>query len=198
MEKELIYSMILIIDGKRYVYDSERKCPVELSKENGQGPLGISKGNNRGVSLKGGNRPKDVHLASWNIAGLKKYENDTIFYDYCKKFDIIGFIETWGTGDSDFENILPDHKKFSYFRSKKPGAFGGSGGVTVCIRKSIFDFFQISRIYPHVKESVLLYIVSPSEEQKDIIYTYVAPEHSAIYTADEPNGIEYCRVQLIL
>ena len=64
--------------------------------------------------------------------------------------------------------------------------------MTVCIRKSIFDFFQISRIYPHVKESVLLYLVSPSEEQKDIviIYTYVAPEHSAIYTADEPNGIE--------
>ena len=61
--------------------------------------------------------------------------------------------------------------------------------MTVCIRKSIFDFFQISRIYPRVKESVLLHLVSLSEEQKDIviIYTYVAPEHSAIYTADEPN-----------
>ena len=68
----------------------------------------------------------------------------------------------------------------------------GSGVVTVCIRKSSFDFFQISRIYPHVKESVLLYLVSPFEEQKDIviIYTYVAPEHSAIYTVDEPNGIK--------
>ena len=58
--------------------------------------------------------------------------------------------------------------------------------------KAFLIFFQISRIYPHVKESVLLYLVSPSEEQKDIviIYSYVAPEHSAIYTADEPNGIE--------
>ena len=123
---------------------------------------------------------------------MLKYEFDTHFMDFCSKFDMLGLVETWGTNDNDFTNFLPGYKQFRYFRQKTIGARRGSGGVSVFIRDNVYEHYKIQRIFSNVNEAVILHLQNLETCIKEIvvIFAYVAPENSTIYTYNDTNGIE--------
>ena len=61
----------------------------------------------------------EFNICSLNIQGLKKYENDQKFIQFCKQYDIIGLNETWQRNKLDFESFLEGYVNFDCMRQLK-------------------------------------------------------------------------------
>ena len=115
------------------------------------------------------------------------------FQSYCSNFDIIGFCETWGVSNDEFEFFLPGYTNFNFSRPKKSTAIRGSGGVTVFIKDWLIKRGIIKRVCNYISESVVLLIDAKSgfhENDIILIFTYISPEYSSIYSIEDNNGIE--------
>ena len=135
----------------------------------------------------------DLKMCSWNIEGLKKYYNDISFQSYCSRFDILSFCETWGVSNDEFENFLPGYTNFNFCRRKKNTAARGFGGVTVFVKDWLIKRGSIKRIFDNITECVVLLISAESMIYVNdviLIFTYVSPEYSSIYSIEDNNGIE--------
>lgn len=120
-----------------------------------------------------------------------KYSDNVQFHNYCKQFDIIALYETWQRSGDDFKNFLQGYINFDAIRKKPRNVFRGSGGVSVFVKDWVMQTSGVKRIFQHFSECiVLLFDRNTFCKNEDIImvFTYVAPENSPIYT-DENNGL---------
>ena len=132
-----------------------------------------------------------MNICSLNIQGLKKYRDDSIFKNFCNRFDVVASNETWQEHESDFRNFLPGYEAFSSMRKKKQTAPRGSGGISVFVKDWVMQTKGIKRIFSNFQECVVLILdafVFDRKEDLILIFTYIAPEKSPIYT-EEDNGI---------
>lgn len=134
-----------------------------------------------------------MNICHWNIEGLSKYDDTTDFKAYCSKYDIIGVCETWCVHGNNYENFLPSYVNFDYVRPKTRTAFRGSGGVSVFVKESLVKDGVVKRIFSYISESVILLIdgrLFHNINDIILVFAYVSPERSPIYTEDNDNGIE--------
>ena len=86
-----------------------------------------------------------------------------------------------------------DIQTLTLCRPKKSTAIRGSGGVTVFVKDWLIKRGFIKRIFDHITESVVLLIDAKSNIHVNdiiLIFTYVSPEYSSIYSNEDNNGIE--------
>ena len=135
---------------------------------------------------------QNLKISSLNIQGLKKHCDGVVFKEYCKQFDIIACYETWQTSENDFANFIDGYENFDSMREKGRRAVRGSGGVTVFVKYWIIQSGSgVQRIFNHFSECVVLLFKAGSfNRNQDLImlFTYVAPENSSIYT-EEDDGL---------
>ena len=134
----------------------------------------------------------EFNICSLNIQGLKKYENDQTFIQFCKQYDIIGLNETWQRNKLDFESFLEGYVNFDCMRQLKGSSPRGSGGVTVFVKDYLEDGSIIKRVFDNLTECVVLFLSSEFYESINdivLIFTYIAPERSPIYTPENDDGI---------
>lgn len=101
--------------------------------------------------------------------------------------------ETWAISETDFDDFLYDYEHFDYVRRKSPRANRNSGGVTVLVKSNLIRNGAVKRIFKDFSECVVLLI----DAKKFIgindilmIFAYVSPENSPIYSEQNPNGID--------
>ena len=97
--------------------------------------------------------------------------------------------ETWGNDTSDFDNTLPDYSHFSYVREKPRTARRNSGGVSVFVKQSLVENGYIKQVFDNMNDCVVLLfdgICLNVKKNIIMIFTYVSPENSNIYT-DQQN-----------
>ena len=126
-----------------------------------------------------------------NIQGLRKYNDSAAFKNYCKTFDGIAVYETWQELEAEFVDFINGYETFEAMRKKRRGMSRGSGGVSVFVKDWVLQTGGVVRIFPDFKETVvLLFKANIFNRTSDLImiFTYIAPENSPIYT-DEENGI---------
>lgn len=83
-------------------------------------------------------KEEKIKVLFWNIAGLRKKEND--FWEYIKKFDVIGMTETWLEEDGwkKLEERMPNEFVWrcqAAVRDKKKGR--AKGGIITGVRKGM-------------------------------------------------------------
>lgn len=130
-----------------------------------------------------------------NIQGLKKYDGDYNFKNYCKSFDLVALYETWQDNKTDFKNFLDGYTNFDCMRSKKRTAVRGSGGVTVFVKDWLMQTSGVMRIFETFRECVVFIFKADIFCRKSdliMIFTYIPPENSPVYT-NESNGIVLLR-----
>ena len=135
----------------------------------------------------------DMSIASVNIAGFMKFKFDEFLHSYIRRFDIFGMCETWARNEHEFENFMTDYTHFDFVRKRSRFARRNSGGVTVLVKIFFVESGLIKRIYRHFEECVVLQFKgSLFDIGKDIImvFAYVSPEHSPIYSFNSNNGID--------
>ena len=113
-----------------------------------------------------------------------------LFKEYCKQFDIIACYETWQTCENDYANFIDGYENFDSMRKKKRSAVRGAGGVAVFVKDWVIQS-GVERIFQNFNECVVLLFKATSfNRSEDLImmFTYIAPENSPIYT-DEDNGL---------
>lgn len=140
------------------------------------------------------------NICTMNVQGLKKFEDDQSFLNFCRKHDIIGMCETWQRNEFDFQSFLEGYINFDCMRPTKGSATRGSGGVTVFVRDYFVNRNIIKRIFDEMSECVVLLLSSELyDDINDIvlIFTYVAPERSPIYTNDNNDGINLLNEKLV-
>ena len=123
-----------------------------------------------------------------NIQGLRKYNENATFKNYCKAFDVIALNETWQEQETEFENFMHGYQIFESMRKKRRCMSRGSGGVSVFVKDWIMQTDGVIRIFPDFKETVvLLFKGNIFNRMNDLImiFTYIAPENSPIYINDE-------------
>ena len=127
----------------------------------------------------------------FKYSGLKKEHCDgVVFKEYCKQFDIIACYETWQTSENDFANFIDGYENFDSMREKRRRAVRGSGGLTVFVEDWIIQS-GVQRIFNHFSECVVLLFKAGSFNRNQgliMLFTYVAPENSPIYT-EEDDGL---------
>ncbi|MEW8546815.1 MAG: endonuclease/exonuclease/phosphatase family protein, partial [Candidatus Thiodiazotropha sp.] len=125
------------------------------------------------------------------MQGLKKYDNNNSFKNYCKSFDLIALYETWQENENDFQDFMDGYTNFDSMRTKKRSAVRGSGGVTVFVKEWLMQTSGVKRIFDKTRECVtLLFKAGVFCRKTDliIIFTYIPPENSPVYV-NESNGI---------
>ena len=134
-----------------------------------------------------------MHILTWNIEGLKKYDNDVDLKKYLQSFDIISLVETWGDFVGEFSNFLPSFTAFEFVRKRKPGSGRNSGGVCVFVKDWLMKANLVERIFPKFSDCVVLHFKSSGflNMQDTVLYfAYVSPQGSTVYNnLTENNGI---------
>ena len=98
----------LVVDGQYYMYDPDKKKTLMVTKQD------------RGQSSKYRHDIlAELKLCSLNIQGLKKYENNKLFSNFCSQYDIIALYETWQTGVDDFKGLMNGYTSFNKLRKCK-------------------------------------------------------------------------------
>ena len=134
----------------------------------------------------------EFNICSLNVQGLNKFNNDQTFLQFCKKYDIIGLYETWQRKKLDFDSFLEGYVNFDCMRQPKGSAPHGSGGVTVFVKDYLVDGNIIRHVFDNLTECVVLFLNSEFYESVNdilLIFTYLAPERSPIYTPENDDGI---------
>ena len=54
-----------------------------------------------------------------NVQGLKKFEDDNNFLNFCRKYEIIGMYETWQRNENDFSSYLEGYINFDGLRPSR-------------------------------------------------------------------------------
>lgn len=142
----------------------------------------------------------ELSICSMNVQGLKKFEGDQTFLNFCRKYDIIGMYETWQQNKSDFGSFLEGYINFDCMRPTRGSARRGSGGVTVFVKEYFVNMNIIIRIFDEMSECVVLLLSSELYDNINdilLILTYVAPERSPIYTTDNDDGINLLNEKLL-
>ena len=123
--------------------------------------------------------------------GLKKFENDIVFMNYCKGFDLVGMNETWQRHHNDFVNFIDGYTNFDSMRCYSKQTPRGSGGVTVFVKNWLINKRVVARIFEEMTECVVLMLKGEYfDNTHDIIFIFTfAPERSSIYTHENDNGI---------
>lgn len=132
-------------------------------------------------------------MCHWNIERLSRFESDSTFKTYCSKYDIISLCETWCVKGKEYDYFFPGFVNFDFIRPKKRRAGRGSGGVSVFVRDHLVKDGMAKWIFSHVSENVILLLDgSFFRNVNDIIliFAYVSPDKSPIYTDENDNGIE--------
>lgn len=78
----------------------------------------------------------EYNICTMNVQGLKKFEDDQYFLNFCRKYDIIGMCETWQRNEFDFRSFLEGYINFDCMRPTRGSAIRGSG-VLPCLLGSI-------------------------------------------------------------
>ena len=141
----------------------------------------------------------NLKICSWNVGGLAKYDGDIQFQSYFSKFDIIGLCETWAVKGDNFDNILPGYTSFDFCRDKKRTVPCGSGGVSVFVKQELIRDRLVKRIFNHLPECVVLILEGHHFRfltDVILVFTYVSPENSPIYSQDNDDGIEILSTKL--
>ena len=115
------------------------------------------------------------------------------FISYVSKFNIFAMCEIWANSESDFTNFMPDYQHFVYARKKSPRAVRNSGGVTVLVKNDLIQNGTIEIIFSHLSDCVVLLMDNSNCSRLEdiiLIFVYVSPENSKIYSAQNPNGIK--------
>ena len=126
------------------------------------------------------------------MQGLKKFEDDDNFLNYCRKYEIIAMYETWQRNINDFSSFLEGYINFDCLRPSKRTAQRGSGGVTVFVKDLLVNKNIIKRICDEMTECIVLLLNGDFFEVINdiiLIFTYVAPERSPIYSPENDDGI---------
>ena len=89
----------------------------------------------------------NLHICSMNVQGLKKFENDIVFKNYCKGFDLVGMYETWQRHHNDFVNFIDGYTNFDSMRCYRKQTPRGSGGVTVFVKNWLINKRVIAQIF---------------------------------------------------
>ena len=134
----------------------------------------------------------NLHICSMNVQGLHKFQNDQVFLNFCSTFDFIGMYETWQRHQDDFRNFLNGYTNFDCIRHSKKQSQRGSGGVSVFVKDWFVNKGIVKRIFIEIKECVVLLLNGQIfENVNDIVmvFTYIAPERSLIYSFENDNGI---------
>ena len=134
----------------------------------------------------------NINICSMNVQGLKKFENDPVFKNYCKAFDFIGMYETWQRDQDEFNNLLNGYTNFDCLRPLKRSANRGSGGVSVFVKDWLVNNNIVKRIFHEMSECVVLLLKGQYFENINdivLVFTYIAPERSPIYSPENDNGI---------
>ena len=142
----------------------------------------------------------EFNICSLNVQGLNKFNNDQTFLQFCKKYDIIGLYETWQRKKLDFDSFLEGYVNFDCMRQPKGSAPRGSGGVTVFVKDYLVDGNIIRRVFDNLTECVVLFLNSEFYESVNdilLIFTYIAPERSPIYTPENDDGIVLLNEKLL-
>lgn len=135
-----------------------------------------------------------------NVQGLKKFEDDQYFLNFCRKYDIIGMCETWQRNEFDFRSFLEGYINFDCMRPTRGSAIRGSGGVTVFVREYFVNMNIIKRVFEEMSECVVLFLSSEFFDGINdivLVFTYIAPERSPIYTNDNDDGINLLNEKLL-
>jgi exonuclease III len=91
-----------------------------------------------------------LRIISWNIESLRSklcsYRNE--IYSLIQSYDIIGFLESFQIEHNEFDNDfdMSDWMIFSSIRSNRKGN-KPSGGVTVIVKKSIVERYNVAKIF---------------------------------------------------
>ena len=131
-------------------------------------------------------------MISWNVRGLKHFSNCSSIKDYLSSFDIIGLVETWCNFTGEYSTFIDNYTVFDFIRSKTHYSVRSSGGVCVFVKDELLKNNFVRRVCHALKDCVVLYInCGIFDCMKDVllIVTYVSPERSSIYKADQSNGI---------
>ena len=92
----------------------------------------------------------------------------------------------------NIQHVLIIIQFFDFIRSKSRYSVRSSGGFCVFVKDEHLTNNLVRRVYNALKDCVVLYINSGIFDcMKDVllIVTYVSPEGSSIYKADQSNGI---------
>ena len=134
----------------------------------------------------------NLNICSLNVQGLKKFEDDDNFLNYCRNFDLIALYETWQRNRNDFTSFLENYINFDCLRPSRRTSQRGSGGVTVFVKDELVNKRIIKRIFDDMTECVVLLLNGNFFENTNdiiLIFTYVAPERSPIYSSENDDGI---------
>ena len=126
------------------------------------------------------------------MQGLKKFEDDDNFLNYCRKYEIIAMYETWQRNINDFSSFLEGYINFDCLRPSKRTAQRRSGGVTVFVKDLLVNKNIIKRICDEMTECIVLLLNGDFFDVINVIiliFTYVAPERSPIYSPENNDGI---------
>ena len=123
-------------------------------------------------------------------AMLIKSKVTTVFF--FRKYDIIRFYETWQRHEQAFDSFSDGYTNFDCMRAPRSTTQRGSGGVTVFCEIFLVNNNIILCVLTDMSECVLLLIDSIFNDGiHDIvlIFTYVEPEKSPIYSPENDDGI---------
>ena len=116
---------------------------------------------------------------------LRRHRRNLEFNEFCSGYDVICVIETWGSSQSDFSDLLEMHEAFTCMRSEN-----FSRGIIVYINKHILP--GCARIFSTFKDSVFLKLGKTLFSlERDLIVgaIYLSPAGSVIYTEGE-SGVQ--------
>ncbi|MCG7879459.1 MAG: hypothetical protein N0C90_24475, partial [Candidatus Thiodiazotropha endolucinida] len=91
-----------------------------------------------------------------------------------------------------FNKFLNGFTNFDCIRPSKKSAYRGSGGVSVFVKDWFVNNNIVKRIFKEMSECVVLLLNGQYFENINdivLIFTYIAPERSPIYTPESDNGI---------
>ncbi len=130
---------------------------------------------------------------TWNIEGLRKYDNDySEIKKYCLNFDIIAFSESFVRHVNEFCDFLHGYEVFNCVRPKVKHFGRHSGGISVFVRESLIQGNFVHRVYEQFENCVvLLFRTSRLDWDRDtlLLFPYVSPENSPIYKDTDTDGI---------
>lgn len=134
-----------------------------------------------------------INILTWNIEGLQKYNDDLDMKTILQSFDIISLIETLSNFIGEFSNFLHSYTAFEFVRKRKPGSGRNSGRVCVFVKDWLMRANLIERIFPKLRDSVVLLFKSSCflNMQDTVLYfAYVSPQGSTVYNdLTENNGL---------
>jgi exonuclease III len=133
-----------------------------------------------------------INCMSWNIQGLGGKIMSKEFIEFCTKFDIFGFSETWAKSNNDFSNSFSGFQAFCKARKKHSKKGRHHGGVAIFVNKTIIK--GVKQLSSKLEDAVFLLLnKSFFELTRDVILgcVYIPPEGSNEYTFRcTENGIE--------